>query len=750
MAAHPAARPPGEALANAVAELTAEVAELREDRVRRRLLDLASGVLVQQLGLTPADAADHLVELALSTGLSAEDLAADVINSAAGTPVVENHTEARRIRRSVATVLVSDTAAEAAASLLQGGLRRLGAQALYLWRRTATDCLELVGHAGAAPQEVVHWQWVPPETPLHQVVWAAESWWGADPRLPGGGAGLEGEPLRAVMPLRRHGAVVGVALAVWPGASGPGGVDEAVRRTAELLCEPCGVLVQDPDAAVRSRGPGPEAPLLDLFDRPAVLTDEEGRIEYANPAARTALDSTVPAPVGRSAAEVFPHAWAGLAAALDRVGPQFLGRVADLEDVRVLPLGRGRAVLMWATRPEDADVLARALGQLERVAFFREDLLTGSVVWSDEAYTLFGLPPGTPPVPLARVGTRLHPDDVPVLQELLAALVDRHTGAWAPVRLVRADGGVRHVRIAAEPLLTGDALTGVTGVYQDVSAQHHTELALSASADRLSAARTDALVREHLVLRLQQAISPSLRQASGLEVAVRYRPAVEDHRVGGDWYEVQELSDGRVLLAVGDVAGHGIEAASAMVGLRHALRGLAVTSADPGRLMSWLNEVTLATPDHPTATAVVAEYDPAEHLLRWATAGHLPLLLIRDGRARFLEGPQNILLGALPGGEYAESEVSLAPGDTLLLFTDGFVERRHVGLDQSLAVLRRTAEALVAVDPEGQADALLSAVTGDTDDDTSLVVVRVPGETAFEEEAPLGEEAPFGGDLPVN
>ncbi|MCB5183053.1 serine/threonine-protein phosphatase [Streptomyces sp. SMC 277] len=333
---------------------------------------------------------------------------------------------------------------------------------------------------------------------------------------------------------------------------------------------------------------------------------------------------------------------------------------------------------------------------------------------------------GTPAVPLARVGSRLHADDVELLHDLLSGLVDRHTGGWALVRVVRGDGGVRHVRIAAEPLLAGDALTGLVGVYQDVSAQHHAELALSASADRLSAARTDALVREHLVLRLQQAISPSVRQAAGLQVAVRYRPAVADHRVGGDWYDVLQLGDGRVVLAVGDVAGHGIEAASAMVGLRHALRGLAITGADPGSLMTWLNEVALATPDHPTATGVVAEYDPVEHRLCWASAGHLPLLLIRDGRARFLQGPQNILLGAVSGSTYAESSVTLAPGDTLLLYTDGFVERRHVGLDESLAVLRATAEALVTADPEAQADALVSTVTGDTDDDTSLVVVRVP------------------------
>ncbi|MER5731045.1 SpoIIE family protein phosphatase [Streptomyces sp. NPDC002138] len=699
-----------EALAAAVSALTAEVAELHDDRARRRLLDLATGVLVDQLRVTPAEAADHLLELAVSTGLSAGDLAADILNAAAKSMVGEVPAEARRIRRATSAVLATDTAGEAAVTLLDEGLRRIGVRTLYLWRRTATDCLALAGQAGAGPQEARHWQWVPPDTPLHRVLWEGSAWWGVDDWLPGGTG------TRAVLPLRRHGHIVGVALCVWDTARE---LDERIRRTAELLCEPCGALLGDPGPPGT---PAAEASLLELASGPAALLAADGTLEYVNPAARTALGA-VRNPVGRSGAAVFPYAWSALGAAAGRAGPQRLGRVGALDDVRVLPLGQGRTAVLWEAAALRGEALARALGRLERVGYFEEDLLTGAVHWSRETYTLFGMDRDAPPVPLARLGPRLHPEDVPLLEELLATLTEDGHGSRALVRAIRADGGVRHVRIAAEPLLSGAALTGLTGVYQDVSAQHHSEVALSA-------AQEDATARARFVLQLQRAIVPeapsSAQPAGGLDIAARYRPASQDYLVGGDWYDVLVLPDGRVLLAVGDVAGHGIDAATSMVVLRNALRGLAVTGADPGALMAWLNEVTLGARGAPTATAVCAVYDPAAGSLRWAGAGHPPALLLREGRARMLEAPHNVLLGAAAGIGYEEACLPLYPGDTLLLYTDGFVERRHVSMDRSLGALRRAAERVGAGPVETMADELLAAVTGDTDDDTSLVVVRVP------------------------
>ncbi|RPF44433.1 ANTAR domain-containing protein [Streptomyces sp. Ag109_G2-6] len=762
---------PESGLASTVADLTAEVAALHADRARRSLLDLACGVLMAQLSVPPAEANDHLLRLAVSTGLSATDLAADIVNAAIGPDAVHGSgpgaaevavptAEARRIRRGTTAVLTSDTADAAASALLEGGLRRLGIESVYLWRRTETDCLELAGHAGAPPLEATHWRWVPPETegPLHRTLTMGLPTWfpdgpGAEGRLPGPRA----EAARGLVPLHRSGQSAGLALVVWPG---PRGLDDTVRATVAALCRPAGQVLD-------LRDHGPAAPprltaVLSELVMPAMLVSVTvpaggqavgfGRahtVDYLNPAAVRYLGS-LPAPVGRPVAQLFPSVYEELVGLLARANatgaPQYApvlpaappnarpakaGTAAAehaMAEVRVLPLGGGRTAVMWHADDRRGPPLTRALARLEQLAVFEEDLAAGTTVWSAHAYPVFGLHPEDPAVPLRNLGARLHPQDRARLEGLLASLTDRHAGGQVLVRAVRPGGGVRRVRVAAEPVLTGSALTGIVGVFQDVSAQHHTEVALTATYDQLSAARIEAELRDHLVLGLQHAIvpeAPALENPPGLRVAARYRPAAAEYRVGGDWYDVQSLPDGKVLVTVGDIAGHGIDSATAMIALRGALHGLAFTGNTPGRLMEWLNEVALRTPGQPTATAVCALFDPADRSLHWCGAGHPPVLLLRGGRARFLEGMHNILLGALPGAGYGETVTELRSDDTLLLYTDGFVERRHVGLDESLEVLRRAVERLRPEPAEELADRLMSAVLGDTDDDTSLVVVRV-------------------------
>ncbi|GGT20938.1 MULTISPECIES: SpoIIE family protein phosphatase [Streptomyces] len=761
---------PRSGLASAVAELTAEVSALHAERARRRLIDLASGVLAGQLALSPVEATDHLLRLAGSMGLSAVDLAADIVNAAAGTHVSDGPAqtagrgaheavpaaEARRIRRGIAATVTSDTAAAAATALLENGLHRLGVEAVYLWRRTPTACLELAGEAGADPQEAAHWHWIPPEAggPLHRVLSAGKADWlpsGPDPgeRLPGG----RPDAARALLPLELDGRTVGVALAVWPG---PAPLDPAARDTVAALCAPA---AHHLDAADTGRGVPPQlASLLAQLDHPGVVicpTAGDGppaaaglpahTVDYLNPAALRELGA-FPSAAGRPAAQLYPSVHdelVGLIARANAAGaPQYAPVLPgpgpdaapegeaprpEMAEVRVLPLGGGRAAVLWRTGSPHGAPLARALNRIDRLAAFEDDASGGSV-WGPAAYAVFGLDPDRPPLPLRSLGRRLHPDDTVVLDGLLASITDRHKGAHCLVRVYRPDGGVRHVRIAAEPVLAGSALVGIVGVYQDVSVQHHTELALTATFEQLSAAQAEAVLRDQLVLRLQQAIvpeAPSLETPPGLRVAARYRPAAVEDRVGGDWYDVHPLPGGRVLVTVGDIAGHGIGAATAMIALRGALHGLAFTGAPPEQLMGWLNDVALGTPGQPTATAVCALFDPADRTLEWAGAGHPPPLLLRSGRARFLDGSQNVLLGALPGAAYEGRSTQLEAGDTLLLYTDGFIERRHTGLDESLASLQVAAERLRPGLVEDQADQLMGAAEGDTEDDTSLVVVQV-------------------------
>jgi len=210
---------------------------------------------------------------------------------------------------------------------------------------------------------------------------------------------------------------------------------------------------------------------------------------------------------------------------------------------------------------------------------------------------------------------------------------------------------------------------------------------------------------------------------------VRYRPAETDHLVGGDWYDAVVLPTEQVLLAVGDVAGHGIDAATDMVALRNALRGLAATGAGPAQLLSWLNTVAHHLTDHVTATAVCGIYDPSSQTLRWARAGHPPPLLIRDGRATALPLPTGMLLGATGEAHYGEQELTLHPGDTLMMYTDGLIERKDASLDQSLEHLRAAAQVAVPALGE-QLDYLLSHSNADTDDDTYLIGIRLREEAA--------------------
>ncbi|MFJ7956858.1 SpoIIE family protein phosphatase [Streptomyces sp. NPDC096319] len=744
--------------------LAAENRWLRDRFARRRLLDLASGVLTAQLRVPPAEAAAYLDALAQATGLSVEDLAADVVNAVIGDAVApavggiaERPAESRRARRTASAVEAADTVGAAAATLLEEGLAPLGVDSLWLWRRVDRDCLRLAGTAGVAAAEAAAWQWIPPAVPGpfraalvdDEPVWLERGPPGGD-ELPGAGA----RAARALLPLCRRDRTIGLALVGWPG---PTTLDDGVRRILTGLMEVAGTVLDTDDPALT-----PVPVLVDVLDaltQPAILLDlrdargaagarEPGArppaVEHLNEEAAAVLGGAF-AGGGPSLARAFPGVHADLARLARRaLGTGRTQRAARLPatavpeeeplplvDVRVLPAGGGRAVLLWHTVGATGLAAARAVARLQSVAPFQDSLTGGDTVWSGEAYGIFGMDPKEAPVPLPELRERIRPDDQEALADLLATLTERQTGGQTLLRVVLPDGTVRHVRVAAEPLIAEGAVTGFAGVYQDVSDSRRTEAALTATFDHLTALHDQAELRHQLALQLQQAIVPEVpgfQELPGdLMVAARYRPAAEEYRVGGDWYDVLALPSGRVLVAVGDIAGHGIDSVTGMVALRNAQRALAFTGHSPRRLMEWLNDVTLRTGGGTTATAVCALYDPEDGGLLWSSAGHLPMLLLRDGRARILEPPHDLLLGAQPSYVYQEQRIGLRPGDTLLLYTDGLIERRHAGLDEGVARLAAQAERVAGLAPDTLVDELLRRAAGDTDDDTSIVAVRVRG-----------------------
>ena len=235
-----------------------------------------------------------------------------------------------------------------------------------------------------------------------------------------------------------------------------------------------------------------------------------------------------------------------------------------------------------------------------------------------------------------------------------------------------------------------------------------------------------ALAQErHVTLELQRAILPLHEEPfdlPGLRAVVRYLPASHDSRVGGDWYITAEMPGGHVLLAIGDVGGHGLAAAAGMARLRGALAGLAITGSPPERLVGWLNDLVHHVDAEHTASVVAGYFDPPTRVLTWAQAGHPPPVLVRNGKAETLSQPVGVLLGAGRSG-YEAASLVLQPEDLLLLYSDGLIERRDRPLEEGLATL--TAAASGNSDPEQVITAVLDKIGSATEDDTCLVALQV-------------------------
>lgn len=193
---------------------------------------------------------------------------------------------------------------------------------------------------------------------------------------------------------------------------------------------------------------------------------------------------------------------------------------------------------------------------------------------------------------------------------------------------------------------------------------------------------------------------------------------------GGDWYDALQLPDSDLLFVVGDIAGHGIEAVTGMVAARNALRGLAVTGGDPGDLLGKLNYAACLFTEGITGTVICGWYDPRTRILRWARAGHLPPVLVRGGPAEVQPMPEGMLLGMELDAEYEQAVLQLQTGDTLLLYTDGLIERRAASISNALAEF---ATAAVPADPDVDTHVawILASAASDTGDDACLLAVRI-------------------------
>lgn len=248
--------------------------------------------------------------------------------------------------------------------------------------------------------------------------------------------------------------------------------------------------------------------------------------------------------------------------------------------------------------------------------------------------------------------------------------------------------------------------------------------------DRRQRRQRAELDREHeTAVRLQQALLSEPDSPHGLAVRWRYRPASKSLEVGGDWYDVINLDDGLVLLAIGDVVGHSLDAAALMGRLRSATRAVAPLVADAAELLAQLDRLVEAT-DALGSTLALVVVDPSAATVVHCSAGHLPPLRVSaDGTSAFLTGGLRPPLGVRPRTEVPCAEHALAAGDLLVLYTDGLVERRDRPIDDRLELLRVEAERAVreSADLDGLLDHLLGAMASDRQrDDIALLAVQLP------------------------
>ena len=234
--------------------------------------------------------------------------------------------------------------------------------------------------------------------------------------------------------------------------------------------------------------------------------------------------------------------------------------------------------------------------------------------------------------------------------------------------------------------------------------------------------------REHQIAEtLQRSLLPDrIPHIPGVALAARYVPATADMRVGGDWYDVIQLRGGLIGLAIGDVAGHGLQAAAAMGQLRMAVRAYAVQDPSPVAVMNGLHGLVSGLPMVEMVTLLYLVYDPETGTVRFTNAGHPPALVIGNGDTRYLDGGLAPPLGVVAHWDYAEATQDLRPGATLLLYTDGLVERRTLSIQEGLDRLVSQASGNENADVDALCDHLLSALPGNGKvvDDIALVALQ--------------------------
>ena len=331
------------------------------------------------------------------------------------------------------------------------------------------------------------------------------------------------------------------------------------------------------------------------------------------------------------------------------------------------------------------------------------DMASGITTWDERLEEMHGLAPGGFGGTLEDWVAALHPDD----RQACIARVSQALEDPAPYvllhRAIWPDGSVHAIECRGTVIVDEHGRpTGTTGVAIDVTG------------------------REEIVQTFQHSLLPAtLPCVDGVKLTTRYRAAQSRSPIGGDWYAAIPLADGRMGVAIGDVAGHGLEAVADMAVARFSLRALALIDPQPDVVLDRLNQVVSVFEKDTMITALYGVVDPHERTWTYASAGHVPALVrTGDGTIRFLDTPADLPLGY--ARTFQVRQVPMDEGSTLMLYTDGLIERRGETLAAGRGRLeRRSAEAPAEL--EAFCDHVLDALVGDrgNQDDIALVALTI-------------------------
>ena len=480
-----------------------------------------------------------------------------------------------------------------------------------------------------------------------------------------------------------------------------------------------------------------------------IITSLDGIVVTWNPYAETLYGWTAAEAIGRSVLELTPspdsadqaaemierlragESWSGEFPVQRKDGTTFIAFVTDTpvrdDDGEIVAIvGVSHDVTERRVREEELrqnEELLRLTLEVAAVGTFTWDSTLGIFTWDPAVEELFGLAPGTFDGTYASVMASVHPEDRPRVMEQITEAREAGRGVTVEFRAVWPDGST-HWLHARGQFLDDDAGDPVTmiGIVADIDERKRGEAAVAEAAR----ARTDHDRRAIQILH-EVLIRPEFPVVEGFDIAARYLSADRDSALGGDWYDVFELPDHRIMIVIGDVAGHGIRAARLMAKLRHATRAYACIDPDLVSVLKHLDEFLdhFSTPDE-FATIQLAVLDPGTGGIDLVSAGHPPPLLV-DGRgARLLPVSPLPPIGwghASSGGPHPV-HATLGAATGLVFYTDGLVERRGENLDEGFQRLARGLAG--SATSEELCDAAVSACLGgrQRNDDVCVIAVR--------------------------